>query len=213
MIGHIYIAPDESEAFSKLQNGEVMPQPQSTRQDTEGLFKCNCPHETRAGCSEPDCPHYVARTAPPKPAPDAMRPDISRFMETVRRRWNFEETEFDAIENVISDSECVAALFRPPLPSPDGAGEAVAWRWRERFALDWKYSTYCPTNSLLEREPLYATPPVRAGRETIARIIHSGAFDKDSGSEHQQREALLKADAILALSRQPPQSGKESASG
>lgn len=23
------------------------------------MFKCNCPHEVRAGCSEPKCPHYV----------------------------------------------------------------------------------------------------------------------------------------------------------
>lgn len=22
------------------------------------MFKCNCPHETRAGCFEPRCPHY-----------------------------------------------------------------------------------------------------------------------------------------------------------
>lgn len=22
------------------------------------MFKCNCPHEVRAGCFEPKCPHY-----------------------------------------------------------------------------------------------------------------------------------------------------------
>jgi|SRR6185369_7758836 len=23
------------------------------------MFKCNCPHEVRGGCSEPKCPHYT----------------------------------------------------------------------------------------------------------------------------------------------------------
>jgi hypothetical protein len=26
------------------------------------MFKCNCPHEVRSGCSEPECPHFDFRT-------------------------------------------------------------------------------------------------------------------------------------------------------
>ncbi len=26
------------------------------------MFKCNCPHEVRAGCSEPQCAHFDFRT-------------------------------------------------------------------------------------------------------------------------------------------------------
>lgn len=27
------------------------------------MFRCNCPHEVRAGCSEPKCPHYAPPSA------------------------------------------------------------------------------------------------------------------------------------------------------
>jgi len=38
--------------------------------------------------------------------------NVTRFMEVVRSHWNFEESEFDAINKVISDPECFAALCR-----------------------------------------------------------------------------------------------------
>jgi hypothetical protein len=36
--------------------------------------------------------------------------DTPRVMEVIRSRWNFEETEFDVIENILSDAECLVAI-------------------------------------------------------------------------------------------------------
>lgn len=33
------------------------------------MFRCNCPHETRSGCSEPACPYYAKPRDKPQPAP------------------------------------------------------------------------------------------------------------------------------------------------
>lgn len=40
--------------------------------------------------------------------------DVEGFMTAVRSRWNFEENEFDSIEKVISDPECIRALKGTP---------------------------------------------------------------------------------------------------
>lgn len=44
---------------------------------------------------------------------------MEAFMTAVRARWNFEEAEFDAIEKVIGDPECAAALSAVPVSEPD----------------------------------------------------------------------------------------------
>mgnify|MGYP001610459267 CR=1 FL=1 len=49
------------------------------------------------------------------------REEIIRFMEVVRSRWNFEESEFDVIEKAISDPDCAATLSATsPLPAVGG---------------------------------------------------------------------------------------------
>lgn len=48
--------------------------------------------------------------AAPQPTTAGYTPNVPRFMEVVRSRWNFEENEFDAIEKVLLDPKCAAAL-------------------------------------------------------------------------------------------------------
>ena len=57
-------------------------------------------------------------------APSACREalDVPKIMEVVRSRWNFEEYEFDAIEKVLLDPECAAALS-----AAQSSGEVIAW--------------------------------------------------------------------------------------
>lgn len=43
-----------------------------------------------------------------KPADEGL--DIPRVMDVIRSRWNFEETDFGAIENVLTDAECLTAI-------------------------------------------------------------------------------------------------------
>lgn len=40
-------------------DGPPLPRAEPQRE----VFRCNCPHEVRAGCSEPKCPHYAVPRA------------------------------------------------------------------------------------------------------------------------------------------------------
>jgi hypothetical protein len=88
-------------------------------------------------------------------------------------------------------------------PAPEG--EAVAWRYRQRSgAGGWAVSLEDMSDwPNLICEPLYASPvvPVGVSREEIARIIAPEFWEGWEGYPLGQRDALAKADAILAALR------------
>lgn len=101
-------------------------------------------------------------------------------------------------------------------PSGAVAAEPVGWLWHSQDNLEWKYSHGPKEPECWKvRQPVYANPPVRGDRETIARVIDPLPFAKlkelddrkalpnvrgRSAWQARANTALEIADDILALS-------------
>lgn len=126
--------------------------------------------------------------------------DAQEAMNDIRSSLDWRGPTGEGHKKIVLSRKRAEALVRSSSPSPAIAAEPVAWRWKYEGEDKWSLSGHKRSffgDKDVIFEPLYAAPPVRGDRETIARIIDSYMNKFEIRRVYQ--DYLLLADAILSL--------------
>lgn len=138
------------------------------------MFKCNCPHETRSGCSEPKCPHYDSRY------------------------WGSRSSAV-TVETL---AEAIWKLDGPVYSGWPASGERVPLCYKDQYGGAWKRCERIAAGILaMVTQPQGAPETFRGLLETAYR--RSGGIPAIARSEHGARKIIDIAVAEYATLTRP----------